>query len=379
MDNAIQHLAENILLVANPDTWIEGNAIQQLQTTAQLSGMQKVVGLPDLHAGRGYPVGAAFFSVGKFYPALIGGDIGCGMALWQTTIKQSGLNLDKLEKRFGNIDKRLNSADVLQMFPEISPLADGTFACGTIGAGNHFAELLALDSVYNLPLAEQIGLNKKQLQLLIHSGSRGVGGEILRQHIEQFGHRGLPENSDDAFAYLSQHQAALAYAQQNRELIALRILSNLRAEGARLVDIPHNFLEQTEIDGKQGWLHRKGSAPADQGLVIIPGSRGSYSYLVKPLETEAALKSLAHGAGRKWIRTECKARLSARFKYEQLARTEMGSRVICHNKELLYEEAPQAYKNIENIIESMQQAGLIELVARFKPVLTYKVNKEEAQ
>src|SRR2546427_8013462 len=70
---------------ANRGVWIEDAAIQQLQTTARnLAGMRAAVGLPDLHPGRGYPVGAAFFSVGRFYPALVGGDIGCGMSLYST-------------------------------------------------------------------------------------------------------------------------------------------------------------------------------------------------------------------------------------------------------------------------------------------------------
>ncbi len=81
MGNCIQALSERVTLIASDDTWIEGNAIQQLHTTARLAGMRRVAGMPDLHPGRGYPVGAAFFSLGRLYPALIGGDIGCGMAL----------------------------------------------------------------------------------------------------------------------------------------------------------------------------------------------------------------------------------------------------------------------------------------------------------
>lgn len=377
MNNAIQPLAENILLVASKETWIEGNAIQQLHTTAQLAGMQKIVGLPDLHAGRGYPIGVAFFTQGKLYPALIGSDIGCGMALWQTSLKIAGLNLDKLEKRIGNLDQPLSEAEILQDFPQITQLADGSFATGTIGLGNHFAELLSLDEIFDAETASQIGLLKKQLQLLIHSGSRGIGGEILHSHIEQFGHKGLEERTETLADYLNRHQFALSYAEQNRHLIALRILQNLKTEGVPLSDIPHNFVEQVEINGQLGWLHRKGAAPSDQGLVVIPGSRGSYSYLVQPLETDIALKSLAHGAGRKWKRGECKARLADRFHKTQLNRTALGSRVVCRDSELIYQEAPQAYKDIETVIGSLVQAGLVKLVARFKPVLTYKLGGQQ--
>lgn len=108
MGNYIKPLSAGVALIASDSTWIEGKAIQQLQTTAELDGMCRVVGLPDLHPGRGYPVGAAFFSVGRFYPALVGNDIGCGMALWETGLALGKLSADKLEKRLGNLDLPLD-------------------------------------------------------------------------------------------------------------------------------------------------------------------------------------------------------------------------------------------------------------------------------
>lgn len=111
-------------------------------------------------------------------------------------------------------------------------------------------------------------------------------------------------------------------------------------------------------------------------MVIIPGSRGDFSYLVLPHASEVSLNSLAHGAGRKWMRTECKGRLSHRYTPLQLSRTALGSRVICANKQLIYEEAPQSYKSIETVIESMVGAGLIEVIARLRPLLTYKTSGE---
>lgn len=148
-------------------------------------------------------------------------------------------------------------------------------------------------------------------------------------------------------------------------------------QGQKLVDISHNFIESVAIDGEWGWLHRKGAAPATKGLVIIPGSRGDFTYLVQPLDTALSLYSLAHGAGRKWQRSTCKGRLTGRYTAEQLTRTAQGSRVICCDRELLYEEAPQAYKPIESVIAAMVQAQLIRPVARFKPVITYKVRTEK--
>ena len=375
MGNFIRTLSEGVSLVASDDTWIEGNAIQQLQTTAKLAGMLKVIGMPDLHAGRGYPIGAAFFSVGRFYPALVGGDIGCGMSLWQTNINTVGLNLDKLEKRLGCIDAPLASEERQQLLDVAESLS--TNAPGTIGAGNHFAELQQLDTIYDEYITTELQLDKRNLQLLVHSGSRGLGGNILRNHVERFNHNGLLENTVEATDYLAQHNYALRFAIENRELIAKRILKHLRSNGRKLVDISHNLVTPETIAGKQGWLHRKGAAPADKGLVVIPGSRGDYSYLVQPINTEQGLLSLAHGAGRKWMRSECKGRLAKRYTAAQLTRTKLGSRVVCCNRELLYEEAPQAYKSIDTVIEAMQGAGLIKLVARFKPVLTYKTQKED--
>ena len=87
-----------------------------------------------------------------------------------------------------------------------------------------------------------------------------------------------------------------------------------------------------------------------------------------------SLYSLAHGAGRKWKRGECHGRLGHKYKREDLYRTALGSRVVCGNKELLYDEAPQAYKNCETVINDMVDAGLIEVVAKLRPVLTFKTN-----
>ncbi|EOK9370486.1 RtcB family protein, partial [Escherichia coli] len=87
---------------------------------------------------------------------------------------------------------------------------------------------------------------------------------------------------------------------------------------------------------------------------------------------EKTLHSLAHGAGRKWGRTECKGRLAAKYTVTQLSRTELGSRVICRDKQLIFEEAPQAYKSAESVVQCLVQAGLIIPVARLRPVLTLK-------
>ena len=368
----------HIQIIADSNTWIEGNAVAQLETTARLPHMLRVAGMPDLHAGRGYPVGAAFFSDRHFYPALIGNDIGCGMAFWQTNLRAAKLKPAKLAKQLGNIDTPLDKdeqVDLLDDAVDIRQFSDG-LAVGTIGGGNHFAELQTVDNVYCADLLPT-DFDENHLQLLVHSGSRGLGQQILQRHIAAFGHQGLAEEGEAAAAYLAEHQAALEFASLNRRLIAARMLDRWRAEGTCLLDVHHNFLEQTEIDGITGWLHRKGATPTDKGLVMIPGSRGDYSYLVRPAEDcQISLNTLAHGAGRKWQRGECKGRLSHKYTADSLRQTEFGSVVVCQDKALIFEEAPQAYKSIDSVIAAMKNAGLIELVARFKPVLTYKTGGE---
>ena len=368
----------HIQIIADSNTWIEGNAVAQLETTARLPHMLRVAGMPDLHAGRGYPVGAAFFSDRHFYPALIGNDIGCGMAFWQTNLRAAKFKPAKLAKQLGNIDTPLDKdeqVDLLGDAVDMFPFSDG-LAVGTIGGGNHFAELQTVDTVYRADLLPT-DFDENHLQLLVHSGSRGLGQQILQRHIAAFGHQGLAEEGEAAAAYLAEHQAALEFASLNRRLIAARMLDRWRAEGTCLLNVHHNFLEQTEIDDTIGWLHRKGATPTDKGLVMIPGSRGDYSYLVRPAEDcQISLNTLAHGAGRKWQRGECKGRLSHKYTADSLRQTEFGSVVVCQDKTLIFEEAPQAYKSIDSVIAAMKNAGLIELVARFKPVLTYKTGGE---
>lgn len=372
MGNCIQTLSERVTLIASDETWIEGNAIQQLHTTSRLAGMRHVAGMPDLHPGRGYPVGAAFFSSGRLYPALIGGDIGCGMALWTTGVDARKASPDKLEKRLGDLDAPLD--DSWQALVSALAPADAGYrqALGTIGGGNHFAELQRIDEIHDPQAVAALRLDIKQLVLLVHSGSRGLGGSILEDHIHRHGHAGLEEGSADCLAYLAQHDGALRYAEANRQLIARRMLGRLGTRGEQVLDVHHNLVTPAVIQGESGWLHRKGATPSDSGLVVIPGSRGDFSYLAAPIPNPASLYSLAHGAGRKWMRSECKDRLFKRYTPAQLSRTKLGSHVVCQDKHLIYEEAPEAYKPVDSIIASLQQAGLLKVLAKLRPVLTYK-------
>jgi release factor H-coupled RctB family protein len=395
MGNFVQTLTDRVTIIASERLWLEDAALQQAKTTALLPGMQRVVGLPDLHPGRGYPVGAAFFSIGRYYPALVGNDIGCGMALWQTDIVAGKARLDKLDKQIGNLDDIIDDDEWAalerrdggwpQRITALSALMDAAGldkahlrSLGTIGRGNHFAELQAIDMVDDADALAQAKLAPKTLQLLVHSGSRGLGQAVLRAHVAAHSHAGLADGSPEGAAYLLQHDAAVRFAELNRALIAARIFQRLRCVAEQVLDVNHNTVTAACIDAQQGWLHRKGATPSDQGLVMLPGSRDDYSYLIEPVAAAGSLglHSLAHGAGRKWQRTDCKGRLVRIATPAQLSRTTMGGRVICNDRALIYEEAPQAYKNVDSVLDCLVGAGLARVVARSKPVLTYKTRGE---
>jgi release factor H-coupled RctB family protein len=110
---------------------------------------------------------------------------------------------------------------------------------------------------------------------------------------------------------------------------------------------------------------------------VIPGSRGDFSYLVVPGGDVGAWgASLAHGAGRKWTRGDARKRVKDRFRADELTRTKLGGHVICEDKDLLYEEAPEAYKAADAVVGDLVSAGFARIVAVLRPRLTYKVRRD---
>ena len=368
--------AEKVRIIASEKTWLEGNAVRQLEQTATLAGIVKAVGMPDLHVGKGCPIGAAFLSKNWIYPFLIGNDIGCGMGIWKTGLKTSKIRIQKWVDKL-HLDGPWQGDTATWMATHDLPADLFANAMGTIGGGNHFAELQMVQQLEDPETCKALGFDKNHLYLLVHSGSRGLGHHILTQHIENFGSQGLLENTPQADAYLQAHDQANAWAIANRALIAERFVSSLRSEQEKLLDLSHNTVTAKTVNGEKLWLHRKGTSPADGGPLVIPGSRGSFSYLVMPTGDQMGNAfSLAHGAGRKWNRSEARDRLSSAFRQEDFYKTSLGGWVICEDKSLIYEEAPQAYKNIDQVIADMVQAGLIRILAILKPLLTYKTRRQ---
>ena len=361
-----QSIAATVAVFASPTSWIESDAVAQCHQVAALDGMIHVAGMPDLHPGKGAPIGAAMTST-VLYPLLVGSDIGCGIAVFPIKLKRAVPA--KLAPRFPDLDRALDP-DLDAGDPAWAVLAGEIPAghvegLGTVGRGNHFVELARVDTVLEPGHAGRLGLAAGDLVLIVHSGSRGLGERILRAHTEAYGAGPAP----DPAAYLAMHDDAVRWGSLNRRLMAARVAHALGAEPAEpIVDECHNLVEIR--DGV--YLHRKGAAPGDGRDVLIAGTRGTPSYLVATHAGPDANHSVAHGAGRKMSRADALRRGKAKHTVEELRRTPVGSLVVCGDRQLLFEEAPTAYKRIEQVIADLVEHDLAMPVASTIPLITYK-------
>ena len=364
-----------VKVIASSSSWIEGEAVQQLEQTAKLPGITHAVGMPDIHPGKGYSIGAAFLSKDYIYPYLVGNDIGCGMGLWITDLSSKKIKKDRWVNKLTDMEGPWDG--------DVKPYLDAFGATpiqfddklGTIGSGNHFAELQVVETIEDQELCVHLGIEKSKVHLLVHSGSRGLGESILRKHVDQFRDKGFEAESQEAKEYLSQHDNAVIWAKVNRAIIAKRFLSSLGTDGSRILETCHNSVDRMKSPDFSGFIHRKGAVKAN-GFAVIPGSRGDLTYLVHPIQNTVENGfSLAHGAGRKWNRGEARQRMKDRFKPSDLVQTKSGGHVICEDRDLLYEEAPESYKKIDQVIQDMVDAGLIRVVATLRPLITYKFRK----
>ncbi len=281
---------------------------------------------------------------------------------------------------------------------------------GTLGSGNHFLEVQIVDQVYDDRLAAAFGVSAGQVTLMIHSGSRGFGyqvcedflrvmGEALRKYGIEVPDRQLacaPVASPEAKRYLGAMRGAANYAWANRqclmhqarEAFETAFQTSWRSLGLSLVyDVAHNiakFEEYPVIGGKRKRLcvHRKGATRAfpagHQSLpddyrsvgqpVIIPGDMGRFSYLL--VGGEGALTetfgTTCHGAGRLMSRSGAQRDDRARGLSRQLE--EQGIIVMARGKGLLAEEAPYAYKDVNEVVDVVHRAGLSQRVCRMRPI-----------
>ena len=357
-----------VRIFASSTSWIEGAALRQLEQLAERPGVLAVAGMPDLHPGHHGPVGCAVETDGIVHPDIIGTDIGCGMQFWLLDLAEHRLRIDKAAERLAVLEGPWDGDVAALLAREGIESCGFAESLGTVGGGNHFCELQTVAEIVDPVAAENAGLRLGALALLIHSGSRGLGAAVLARHYAR-GTAGLALD-EGGREYLAEHDNAVRFASLNRRIIARRAMQALRTEGQMLADIPHNFaqLQASRV------LHRKGAAPADQGLVPVPGSRGAMTYLVEPLVSpEGALASIAHGAGRKHDRASMEKRVRKDAgDLAKLERNPFGGYVLCSDRRLLIEEAPNAYKDIRKVVDDLTAHEMVRTVAVMRPIVTFK-------
>lgn len=391
-------------LLTTPAVWMEGSATLQLARVAARPGCLRAVGMPDLHAGQHGPIGAALAFGDGAHPPLIGGDAGCGARLVALPSVRPG-GLDALERRVReategpalDVDpdalftaawthgpRGLATLDVPDALREIAlaepdegppsgpvPVGDFGASLGTVGGGNHFAEIGEVEAVKDRDRARAAGLVPGGLVVLAHTGSRGLGKVLADAWPEG------PLTGEDLARWSAELAGAVRYARTNRLLVAWRLLRALGAARVAKIgggfDLVHNTVVPMRLDGHDAWLHRKGCAPAERDqLTVVLGSRGARSWVMEGLGAEVSLCSVAHGAGRKMTRSEATAKVRAQHTRASLVRTALGSRVICDDAALLYEEHPDAYKPIEPVVDALELHGAARRVAALRPLLTVK-------
>jgi tRNA-splicing ligase RtcB len=280
---------------------------------------------------------------------------------------------------------------------------------GSLGAGNHFLEIQVVDQIRDREAADAMDLFDGQVCVMIHSGSRGIGHQTCQDYVRDFD-RLMPElgievpdrqlacaplTHELAQRYLGAMDAAGNFARANRHVLmdaARESFADVFGRPSRdmgmfvVYDISHNLakLEEYEVDGarRQLCVHRKGATrafgPGHPEIpdryskigqpVIIPGSMGTASFvLVGTKEAEhRSFSSTCHGAGRAMSRTQAKKQMSGQDLKRQLA--DQGILVSAGQAKLLSEEAPYAYKDVSEVVESCEGAGLTKVVARLRPV-----------
>ncbi len=287
---------------------------------------------------------------------------------------------------------RMKNANAKDVSPRA--LARGLPQLGTLGSGNHFLEIQKIDKIYDKELAEKFGINEDNVTIMIHCGSRGLGHQVASDYIklmeDEYGFENLPDrelinapiNSELGKKYLSAMNCAVNFAFCNRQMIMHKVREQMKyyfpkSEIKLVYDVCHNIakIEEHVVDGKKMKLcvHRKGATRAFENQpVIIPGSMGTASYLLvgtKKAE-ELTFASTAHGAGRVESRTQARRELTAEDIKKQL--NDKGIEIESGSYKGLVEEAPEVYKDIDEVVRVSCEAGIGKLVARVIPIAVMK-------
>lgn len=434
------------------------NSIQQVANVATLPGIVgRSMAMPDIHWGYGFPIGgvaATRVEDGVVSPGGVGFDINCGVRLLRTSLMEAEVApklKELLDQCFRDIPvgaggkaKGISAADEegilqegaawavrmnygikadLEMIESHGALAGaeprlvserarqrGLAQLGTLGSGNHFMEIQAVDEVFDEPTARAFGIEQPgQVCAMIHTGSRGLGHQVcqdflgrmqsvMREYRIDVPDKQLacaPVRSDAGRQYLGAMAAAANFAWANRQAITsavrnafqrvLRVNDPYTAITV-VYDVSHNMakIERHLVDGVETELcvHRKGATRAfpagnpgiparyqDVGQpVLVPGDMGRYSFVCVGLERamQETWGSSCHGAGRLLSRGAAKRQLAG----VDIAATlrDKGIAVRAQSQAGLAEESSEAYKDVREVVHVLEEAGIARIVARLRPL-----------
>lgn len=281
---------------------------------------------------------------------------------------------------------------------------------GTLGSGNHFLEIQKVEDIFDADTASAFGLEKDRVTIMIHCGSRGLGHQVCSDYLDSLTSvqkkHGVkmpdkdfvcaPFNSKEGQDYFAAMAAAANYAWANRQMITHfvrqaweKVLGGQNTSLEVVYDVAHNIIKKEEYDiqGKKEEVavHRKGATRAfpsgDPRIpssyqqvgqpVLIPGSMGTYSYILAGEESGSqSFYSTSHGAGRVMSRRQARKRFRGEEEKKKLK--DKGILLRSGSKKGVAEEAPGVYKDINNVVDVVEKAGLSRRVAKLKPVAVIK-------
>ncbi len=439
-------------------------AVEQLVNVATLPGIVgHAIAMPDIHWGYGFPIGgvAAFrLDDGVVSPGGVGYDINCGVRLVRTALRAAevpeatmrqlvdalyraipaGVGSARRDVRFGRrelarlatrgargiVERGMGWREDIEHIEEHGCIegADpdavskraferGAAQVGTLGSGNHFAEVQRVDVVFDERAARAFGLFEGQVVVTVHTGSRGFGYQIAEDYLEvtldAARRHGIelpdaqlacaPIDSDEGRRYLAAMACGANFAFANRQLITHFVREafervfgeSAEALGMHVVyDVAHNIakFEEHEVGGKSMRLcvHRKGATRAlpaghpavpeayrDIGQpVLVPGDMGRYSFVLvgQPRALRETFGSSCHGAGRVLSRAKARKRARGRDLYAEMQAR--GVLLRATGRRTVAEEMPEAYKDVSEVVDAIAGAGIAKPVVRLRPLAVVK-------